>query len=473
MKILVLITLAAAQATTSPQEGSPRATPPQSPPVELTLQAALEAAKSRNLDLKVAQAQLAQSQEISRKAWAGYLPHLSAGASYTRNNTEAKIRLPADYWIREVPGLAQSGDSGPPAGMGVPGSPTDYALLPAAFVEAVIQKQDQLGAQAQLSQALLVPSLWSAISNAYLVEEVAELNVENARREILFAVAQLYYGAVSLKETLAVQERLLETNRAHERDAKTRVAAGAMPRIALVRAQIDRTRAEQDLRRAQNAYASAKIALATMLDMQADAFEVTRPPELQLDIREASLEEDALRDRPDVKAARKNVELADGTHDGVWLKYLPSVAATGTYLWANVSGFTGRNDSWSVMIGVSWDLWDGGLRESELRETEAQLVEAEAAARATELKARDEVKRALLDLESARANRIKAEEQANLARENMQLVNVNFQNGVATQLDVTDATTALASAELGAVAETLNAQLAVLRLLKAAGSFNP
>ena len=118
-------------------------------------------------------------------------------------------------------------------------------------------------------------------------------------------------------------------------------------------------------------------------------------------------------------------------------------------------------------------MWDGGLRESSLRETEAKLVEARATARSTELKAIDDVQRSLLDLESARANRQKAEEQLNLARENNRLVEVNYNSGVATQLDVTDATTQLTTAELGAIGERLNSQLAALRLLKAAGAFNP
>jgi outer membrane protein TolC len=277
---------------------------------------------------------------------------------------------------------------------------------------------------------------------------------------------------VSLKEVIGVQERLLANNLEHERDAKVRVEAGAMPKITLIRAQIDRSKAEQDLQRARMAYAAAKITLGTLLDREAD-FEVTHPTEPQVGTDQAGLEEAAQRDRPDIAAARLGRDLADKTHSSVYYQYLPAVFGTATFQAANVQGFSNAYGSWALGVALSWTLWDGGLREVALKENEYKLRESEEALRSAQIKARDEVRRTLLDLESARSNRIKAEETVKLARENMQLVTVNYQAGAATQIEVSDANTALVSAELGAVSEALNAQLAALRLLKAAGAFNP
>jgi len=52
-------------------------------------------------------------------------------------------------------------------------------------------------------------------------------------------------------------------------------------------------------------------------------------------------------------------------------------------------------------------------------------------------------------------------------------VEVGFKAGTSTYVEVADANAALMGAELGRVAETLNAQLSVLKLAKAAGAFNP
>ena len=166
-------------------------------------------------------------------------------------------------------------------------------------------------------------------------------------------------------------------------------------------------------------------------------------------------------------------ELADKSHRAVYYQYLPSVVGKATYQVSNVTGFSGSYGAWSLAVLASWTIWDGGTRESVLRENEAKVVEAEAVLRKSELTAHNEVRTALLDLESARANRTKAEEQLKLARENMRLIDVNYQAGAATTIEVSDANTALAQAELGSVAETLNAQLAALKLLRAGGAFNP
>ena len=83
------------------------------------------------------------------------------------------------------------------------------------------------------------------------------------------------------------------------------------------------------------------------------------------------------------------------------------------------------------------------------------------------------MRRARLDLQSAEANQVKADEQVKLARESAQLVKNNFEAGVATYLEVTDANTSLSSAELSAVNEALNVRLARLALARAVGLFDP
>ncbi len=440
----------------------------------LTLDEALRQAAEQNLDLKAAQARLDQARTASRKVWANYLPQLSVGGSYNWNSTEATLAMPTAYFIRDVgePQGPPFDPSRPPGVDNPPGAPTSLVQVPAQVVELEVQKQHQLGAQVQLSQALLAPALWPAIDQAYLSIELAELNVENARREILFGVVQLYYGAEALREAIGVQERLLESNRAHERDAQLKFEQGVVPRVALLRAQIDRARAEQDVVRTKNSYLSALSSLATLLDREPD-FEVTRPPAPAVPGDAASLEAQALQDRPDLLAARKNVELAQKGRTGRIYSYLPSIGLTARYQLSNTRGFTGSYGTFTAGLGLNWVLWDGGLREADLREAGARIVQTQAEARAAENRVRDELRRAQLELESAEANRVKADEQARLAVENAELVQKSFEAGVATYLEVTDANVARRSAELSRVNEQLNAELAALRLARAAGLFNP
>jgi outer membrane protein TolC len=461
--VAVAAALALAQAQAQAQ---PPAQPPPGP--LLTYEEALRQAQARSLDLEQARAQLEQAKVIGWKVWARHLPQISAGATWTHNSEEARIPFPSGPLVRDM-GSSQ----GPPAGGAIAGAPTPYAIQYSRVDDVVLQKQDQLGAQVQATMPLIAPELWFGISAAGAGQKQAELSVEVARRDILFGMAQLYHGAVLAKQASRITERQLAIAREHEKDARIRFEAGSMPKVALLRAEIDRARAEQDLRAAQAGYASARVALATMLGSKDDAFDVEVPAEPGLPPPSEKLEETALRDRPDVLAAGAALAAAEKGRSSTWSRYLPSVGAFGRWQWANIGGFTGKQDSWAVGLAASWTLFDGTLREAELQEAGAKVAFADAGKRSAELRARDEVVRARLDLEAAVANRDKAREQVELARENQKLVEVNFKAGAATYLEVSDANTQLTSAELATVVEDVRSRLAALRLLKAAGRFDP
>lgn len=424
----------------------------------LTLDDALREAQARNLDLQAARARLDQARTLGWKAWSQQLPQITAGATWTHNSAEAAISLPTQYEVL---------DNGPAA------TPRYVTGNPLQSVDATLQARDQLGAQVQATVPLIAPSLWFGISAARAGEKASEQGTEAARREILFGVAQLYFGAVGGRFAAQITERQLAVALDHEKDARVRFEAGTAPKVALLRAEIDRAKAEQDLKSARAGYDSSRSALATMLGRDGADFDVETPPEPAAPPPEGELEDGAARDRPDVQATETAVTVAERTRGTIWGRYLPSLGAFGRYQWANIAGFTGRETAWAVGLALNWTLFDGSLREAELTENGAKVAEAEANLRSARLKARDEVRRARLELETAAANRQKARETVDLARENQRLVDVNYKAGAATYLESSDANAQLTTAELASVTEQLKAQLAELKLLKAAGRFDP
>ncbi len=422
----------------------------------LTLDEALQRAALANTDLRVARAKLQQAKAGIWKGWSYHLPQVTAAGTWTHNRDEAVITLPTGYRLE-----ANGAPTGPP-----------WDVVPSGAVSVSLQRLDQLGGQVQVTQALLAPQAWFGIQAAYRGADVAAMSVEGARREVLFGVAQAYYGVTSLKKLVKVSEELQGIAARQEKDAKVRLDAGTIAKVGYLRAQIDLARADQDLIRARNAYQSAKISLASLLDRDT-AFEVVEPPEPTLPGDTAGLEQEALKARPDLEAARLTEDLAAALRRGSMARYLPSVGAFYRWQIANVTGFTGKNDSWAAGLALNWSIFDGGLREAELREGTARIAEAEATRRGLENRVTAEVRQALLDLESARANAVKAKEQAKLAEENQRLVDVSFRAGAATAVEQADATAALRTAAIAATTEGLQAQLAAIKLLKVAGVVVP
>lgn len=439
----------------------------------LTLDEALRLAESRNPDLIAARARLKQAETMGAKAWAGYLPQVNVGGNYTYNSTSAEMMMPLAFGL-PLP----SGGFDPTA---IPPGTEYIPVVPVEFMTLEIQKQHMFQGNVQLSQNLFAPAIIPLIQNASRAVEASVLGLETTKREILFATAQLYYAAASMKEVAEVQERQLEVTRRHEEDAKLQVQQGTAPRVVHLRARIELASAEQELRRARLAYESSKSALAALISHEPE-FEVERPASPQapegLDIEGENLPPmnellSYVKQRPDVQAQQKNVEISEGSRHSVAARYLPNIGAFAQYSLANVKGFTGENGVFTAGIQLSWNILDGGLREAELREASARIAESKAQLSAAEIRAQDEIRRALLDLASARANRVRAEEQMGLAKENASLVRTGFEAGASSYLEVLDANAALTGAELALVSETLNADLAILALARAVGLFDP
>jgi outer membrane protein, multidrug efflux system len=447
--LFAALVLAQAVPQTAPTPGSapvvqpaapaPTASPTPSPAPGrkvLTLREALEAARGQNLEIQQLDARVQAARQLTWKAWSSYLPQVNAGVQLLRNQYEISFEIPTG---------------------------------PTTSTTTVVQPMNQTQGQVRLNQALVAPQAIVLIQNAYKAERTIDYNIMQARRDILFGVAQLYYGVASLQELTLVQERQVVLTKERERDSRVRFEAGTGTKVGLLRAEIDRAQAEEDLKRAQIDFQRARLALATALD-RPDDFDIvipTSPPQPT----GANLEQQALDLRPDVKAAAENLELAQGERTRIYMQYLPSIGAFGAYNYASTSTFNPNAFSWQVGLGLTWTILDGGLREASIREATAKIAEADALKRQVDLRAVTRVKEAQLDLQGAIANRAKARERTGLAQENARLVDVAYKAGAATYLESTDSVQTLRQAEVGLVAESLNVDLATLKLLNAVGAF--
>ena len=409
---------------------------PAKPSKVLTLREAIDSARTQNLDIQQLDARIQMARQLTWKAWSFYLPQVNAGLQTVRNEFEVSFEIPTG---------------------------------PGTSVTSVVTPTVQTQGQVKLTQALVAPQAWFLISNAYKAEKVIDYNIQQARRDILFAIAQLYYGVANLNELIVVQERQVVLTKERERDSRVRFEAGTGTKVGLLRAEIDRAQAEEDLKRAQIDFQRAKLSLATAL-VRPNDFDIVLPS-APTPPKGSNLEQQALELRPDVKAAAENLDLAYGQRTQLYMQYLPTIGGFGAYNYVSTSTFTPNNFSWQVGIGLTWTLLDGGLREASIREATARVAEADAAKRLTDLRAVERVKQSQLDLESAVANRSKAKERTGLAQENARLVDVAYKAGAATYLEATDSIQTLRQAEVGLVFESLNVDLATLKLLNAVGAF--
>ena len=447
---LVLLVAAAAQqpsTTIAPRARAliadlgpaPELPSPEGPALPLPL--ALEAARASSPDLAVLAERVVQARNDVSRAWAQVKPTLTGTGSYTHNSV------------------------GPPV----------FLFIPPAGFETIEGSPNTVTGALNLQVPVFNGRVFPAIATARQQVDVARLTETQQRQELLLVVASTYYSGVQLLELAKVAYRTAQNTRDHAIAAQARFEAGQIQRSAAVRARVDVLRADEEVRRAVYSYASTKSQLAQLMGRRDTAFELEPPREPPPEIRGelSDLLERALRDRPEMAAARTNVEIAARLKTDAWAQFLPILAFNATGRYSSQPDFEFNHFTWAVTLGVTLPLYDGGLRFVALRDADSRKREAQAQERGQSSRIEDELRRGRLDLESARALRTEAEQALLYARENETLVRAQFEAGTATQVEVSDAESALFQSEQTAIQQRLAVQLAALRVAKAVGAFDP
>jgi outer membrane protein TolC len=161
--------------------------------------------------------------------------------------------------------------------------------------------------------------------------------------------------------------------------------------------------------------------------------------------------EAALRNNPEVLAARATLEKAEHGATAARLEYVPDLGIALSHLYQSALPFFPKN-SFGVALQLQWNIWDFGKRSSLIHQRESQVAQARADLRRIEGKVRGDVEKAFRQVSYARTT-------LQLAREAFQL------RGEAQRLRTLQRTAGLTlpAEALGADAQALQASVDVLK----------
>ena len=160
------------------------------------------------------------------------------------------------------------------------------------------------------------------------------------------------------------------------------------------------------------------------------------------------------------KAAERSVSLARKD-------YFPSLDANAGYEFAGSR--TPLAQGWNVGVGVTWNLFAGFATQQSVQKALANLKVTEAKIAAIKLQIRQEVQTALLNMKKAEESITNAQLLVRQATENLELVNLRYQSGLATSVEVTTATVNFSQAKQTRVNAYYNYVTARANLEKAMG----
>jgi outer membrane protein TolC len=282
------------------------------------------------------------------------------------------------------------------------------ALVAAA--RATTRSADASRTEQTYAVTLVADSTFYAAQRARELVDVAGTTVDNADRNLQYATAMLRNGTATRADVLQAQFAL--------------------------------TTARQQLIAAHDTLIARSYALGRLVGINGAVgpHEGDSLPPVALALNDATLLGLAPHDVPSVRAADQFALASHETLRATRTEYIPDIKLTGGYDWANQSAISGAvRPGYFVSVGTSFPLFNGFVREDDIER--ASVADRVAHVQATDQQrfAFAEIARLLTDTRAAWDAIGQATEGVRVATEEVRVMTVRYQAGVATFLDLTTA----------------------------------
>ncbi|MEE9912706.1 MAG: TolC family protein [Deltaproteobacteria bacterium] len=344
---------------------------------------------------------------------------------------------------------------------------------PPAYSTVVIQPEQSgtWGVRADQAFSLSVREL-DALKMAGQSITKSEFDLAAARSDFVLAVASAYYDVLRAKKALEIAAANMERLTQYRQSAEKRVKIGDATKTALLRADGELSGARADYLRATNGLKLTRAALIRITGVE-DNFRLkdeglppSDPERFEI------LRETAASERADLKSYEMQTQIA-----GQQVKYArgafwPNLGLYAIYNGSDQSPASGTINRESVLAGVSlnFPFFEGGLRVAELKEAKARERQARLAYDDLKKSVDIELRGAFLDLETQKGALKFLEDQLVFAQDNYNAVLRQYENGLATSLDVMDANSLLLSSERNVAEALYGYQLSDLKVRRSSGT---
>ncbi len=438
---------------------------------ELMLPEALELAQKGNYDLKAQKARLDQAKAGVEQAWTALLPQVAAQGKYTHNYKE--VTLDYSAFNAGTIGLADAISAAAPAAIQTQITNFENQLKAATPGAAVIQKQEQLDGSLAATVPLIVPWAYSGVSSSKRTFEAAKATYDLSETTVLYSVAQAFYAAAGNDELVVARKDAITVAQKTVDNTRSRLAAGVVNKVEVMRAELALVRAEQALKEALDNQAQAYRSLGTLIQLHEPFHVQSTQDVMPAAVNQPDRVINALKLRPEFRADDLTVRAAKAQRDSAAWRWAPTLSAFGNLRGFNYAGFSGDKYAWAVGLQLDWLIYDGGVRDAQRHLNAAQERESEAHLLLLRDTIADEIANADRAYGTKRYAVDTAQRSLDLSRQTLELVRVQYDAGTATQLDLLTAQDNLVGSEVTLAQAHFDFLLGGLTLDRVSGTFPP
>ncbi len=270
----------------------------------------------------------------------------------------------------------------------------------------------------------------------------ADLELEQTLQTVRATATNYYYYVLQCRNQIEVEEEAVNVLQEHLDNVNAQFRVGTVAKSDVLASQVQLAEAQQDLVNAQNNFDNAVADLCNYIGLPADT--VLRPRD-QLTYTKYNINlEDctryALENSPECAIADYAVREAEAEKKSAKSGYRPTVNASVT---KNIQGekvfHNDITDYWTAGLSASWNIFDGGVTSSQVKQADAAITRAQENAAAARESVQVNVQKAFLDLYSAEKNIAVTKIAVDRAEEDYKIAQVRYAAGVDTNLAVMDA----------------------------------
>ncbi len=302
-------------------------------------------------------------------------------------------------------------------------------------------------------------------------EKTANFTVQDARELVVLVVGNQYLLTVAAASRLDTARAQLTTATTIFEQAQDLKKAGVSAGIDVLRAQVQMQTQQQRVLAAQNQFEQQKLALARIIGLPVsqqyrliDTVPYAPLPELNLDQALAN----AYKQRPEYLAGESRVRAAELALKASRAERLPSAHVDGDYGLLGQQ-LTTMENTYSITLGVRVPIFDSGRIGSDIAQSETDLRQARLQLEDLHNRVEQEVRSALLDVQSSNQQVAVAQQSINLASEELGQAQDRFKAGVSGSLEVTQAQESVATANETYIQALYVNNVAKLTLARALG----
>ncbi len=281
---------------------------------------------------------------------------------------------------------------------------------------------------------------WRVVNRAERVKDAAGHQLDRTDQEIVFRVVDSYDSVLVAKKQLEVAEQAMKTAQAILDRSKDRFETGVAVESDYLSAQVRLATRKQELIRAQNNLALARVQLSTSMGISTENVFDPADTLAERNLPATSLEEvekQAVEMRPDLKRVRSEEAAQQQSVSIAKSAFGPRVNAFAGWEADNptfVAGGGGNN--WLAGIEVQFDLFQGGAKRAHLARERAVQEKAAALKEMATDAIRLEVRRAYYDVDAARQQVEVARAAIAESQESLRINQNRYDSGLSTITDL-------------------------------------